>query len=391
MKNREFTIPDKAKGFTYIQSTRPSNPRDGDTWYDTATGRVYVYHGGWIFPKNPDSCWEKNPPVVVIEGPSPKTISTENGYVDFTVRIKNMDVGVCGKTTFTVNAIDDNTTDFMPSEVIPNTIDIGPHQEGTVTLRVRDRSGAATESGVNNVYVLVSADEHDDSRSNTVSVRLTGDAFVGCAKNAPTVTISPSSQEITTDGDSVTYTVSVKNNDTGGACSSVTFSLEVVDDNTTDFEPSTLSTTSVTVAPGNTETVTLTVRDKVGAATGDGINHTFVRVSAPDHPTVESSPVTTVLSGYAETGWIKNAPTVTITPSSGDISEDGGTFTYTVTIKNNDTGASAQATTFTVNVSDSNTTDFEPSVVSPTSVTLNPGQQTMVTLTVKDKLGAASS
>jgi len=388
-KNRELTVPRKSKGVTFIQDTPPSNPKEGDTWYNTSNGELLIYYGGWVYPEDPDTCWEKNPPYVVIS-PSVQSITEDNDYVDFDVYIKNIDVGVCGNTTFTFTVQADNLDDFEQPEVIPETITLGPYQEGHVTLRVRDKSGAAS-TGVLNVRVVASAPEHDDGISNTVSVRLEGDAYIGCAKNAPSVSISPASQEISEDGGSVNYTVSITNNDTGGACDTVTFTLGVSDDNTTDFESSTLSQTTVSVAPGATETVTLTVRDKLGAATAGGVNHTSVTVTAPEHPTVTSSPVTTTLTDAAETGWIKTAPSVSVSPSSATIDTDGGTVNYTVTIRNNDSGVDAQAVTFTVTASDSNTTDFLASTLSQTSVTLSPGGSTTVTLTVRDKLGKATA
>jgi hypothetical protein len=87
-----------------------------------------------------------------------------------------------------------------------------------------------------------------------------------CTANTPAVSITPSSGTITTNGGSVSYTVSITNNDSA-FCGSTTFSLPVSNSNGTDFTVAS-SLTSVTIAPGATTTVSLQVSAVPGKASG---------------------------------------------------------------------------------------------------------------------------
>ena len=292
-------IPSNARGFTYYQPTPPENPAPGDTWWDTSSGMGYIYEGGWVPYKKDSTCWEKNPAYVKIE-PVNQTISTDGGSVNFTVTIKNMDVGVCGNTDFTLTVHDSNTDDFEPSTLSQTTVTLGPYQSTTVTLTVTDKVGAAVGSGRNDVYVTVEATDHPTSQSNTVTVEL-ADAAAECTRQAPSVSISPSNQTITTDGGSVSYTVTITNNDPT-SCTETTFNLSVTDSNTDNFDPSTLSQTSVTLAPGASMNVTLTVKDKAGDYPGSPTsNNTYVTVTSTEHGSVNSNTVTTTIDEGAVT------------------------------------------------------------------------------------------
>src|SRR5208283_4764580 len=61
------------------------------------------------------------------------------------------------------------------------------------------------------------------------AIEITGGA-PNCTASAPTVSITPASQNITSGG-SDTYTLSVTNNDSGTGCTSATFSLAASDNN----------------------------------------------------------------------------------------------------------------------------------------------------------------
>jgi spore coat protein A len=119
-----------------------------------------------------------------------------------------------------------------------------------------------------------------------------------CTYNDPSVTISPTAQDIITDGGSVLYTVSVTNNDTD-ACSSTTFNLSVTDSDTgVNFVvPSVLSTTSVSLIPGASQNVDLTVTGQPGTPDGE-VNNTSVTASNPasNHANVPSNTVTTTIN-----------------------------------------------------------------------------------------------
>ncbi len=118
-----------------------------------------------------------------------------------------------------------------------------------------------------------------------------------CTNAAPTVTITPASQTITTDGGSVNYTVTVKNNDSGSACPAVTYSLSTADSNTLNFALSTITPPTLTVASGATGTATLTVKALRGAATGT--DTTTVTASAPQHANGSAQAATTIQVGQS--------------------------------------------------------------------------------------------
>ncbi|RMG69636.1 MAG: CxxxxCH/CxxCH domain-containing protein, partial [Nitrospirae bacterium] len=116
-----------------------------------------------------------------------------------------------------------------------------------------------------------------------------------CSNRAPTVFITPLGQTITTDGGSVSYSVEVTNNDSGSLCTDVTFNLSITDSNIADFVASSLSASGITVAPGSTSSVTLTVRGNTGATDG-AKNNTYVTASEAEHTSGVSNTVTTTIN-----------------------------------------------------------------------------------------------
>ena len=142
-----------------------------------------------------------------------------------------------------------------------------------------------------------------------------------CTAAAPTVTITPAAQTITVNGGSVGYTVNVKNNDTGSGCSNTTFSLALTDSTGTNFVvPSVLSSSSLSLAPGANNNVTMTVKAKTGVTSGT--NATSVTVTATGHANA-SSTVTTAIQAAVSIldGWTNRINTTGSSPQS---------FTYTV-------------------------------------------------------------
>ncbi|UCH82232.1 MAG: multicopper oxidase domain-containing protein [Nitrospiraceae bacterium] len=119
-------------------------------------------------------------------------------------------------------------------------------------------------------------------------------AAVPCTYVDPSVSITPAAQDVDA-GNSVTYTVSVTNNDTGD-CSITTFNLTVDDsDNGADFVlPSTLSANLVQLLPAESQDVILTV---TAQPDGTQSNDTAVIASDPalNHADVASNMVTTTI------------------------------------------------------------------------------------------------
>ncbi len=221
---------------------------------------------------------------------------------------------------------------------------------------------------------------------DNIRITVTYTLGAACTANAATVTLTPASQTITTNGGSVTYTATVTNNDSGAGCSSVTYSLTASDSNTTSFNPSTLGSSSVTLAAGATSSaITLTVSAASGQTSGT--NTTTVTASAAGH-TNGSSTVSTTLS--VAPSCTAATPTLQIAPASQSIAPSG-TASYTVTVTNNDS-AGCSATTFSLGASDSNSADFTtPSTLTPASLSLSPGQSATSTLSAVAKATATNA
>jgi spore coat protein A len=139
-----------------------------------------------------------------------------------------------------------------------------------------------------------------------------------CTYADPTVSISPTAQDITTDGGSVDYTVSVTNNDSS-ACAETTFDLSVSDsdDGTNFVVPSTLGTDPVTLAPGASTDVALTVTAQPGATSGVANDTSASTAADVNHASVTSNTVTTTInvggavdcSQYTNRNDCRNEPT----------------------------------------------------------------------------------
>jgi spore coat protein A len=132
-----------------------------------------------------------------------------------------------------------------------------------------------------------------------------------CTYVDPTVVITPPAQDVNA-GNSVTYTVSVTNNDTG-ACPMTTFNLTVDDsDNGADFvTPSTVNPTSVMLMPGASQDVILTV---TAQPDGTGSNDTAVTATdtalPPNHADVTSNMVTTTIVAVQPAVGVRNGELV---------------------------------------------------------------------------------
>jgi len=120
-----------------------------------------------------------------------------------------------------------------------------------------------------------------------------------CTFTVPSVTMTPSSQTITTDGGSVTYAVSVKNNDVGVGCQPFDYSLSISDTNLTNFSPSTVTPPTLSLAAGASGTATLTVTALRNQ--GGGTDVTTVTASAVSHLNGSASATTTIQIGQKVT------------------------------------------------------------------------------------------
>jgi hypothetical protein len=237
-----------------------------------------------------------------------------------------------------------------------------------VAISARGSSSSSETARIDNIRITVSYTSGSSS----------------CTAAAPTVSITTLPKTIIESGASAGYSVQITNNDIGSGCSSVIFALSASDSNTVNFDASALNTTSVTLAPGETSigTVHLTVKGKLGQVSGT--NTTTISAAASGHATGSAGVVTTL-----NVVCTLSAPTLVISPGTKLIQVNGGSVAYTLNILNNDTAyACTASSTFTLSVSDSNSGSFVvPSTLSQNSVSLAPGANANITLTVRARAG----
>jgi len=191
---------------------------------------------------------------------------------------------------------------------------------------------------------------------------------------APLVTVSPATVTLPSSGDTATLDVTVVNQD-HGFDAPATFKLEVDNSDPASVQVE-LSADTVTVNPGSSATVDLTVT----ALTGGPVNATFtVRARATGHPVGVSSPVSVAvgsLTDCVEVG-VAFVPrldgTVTFTQTNQTVS-------VPVEVYNLDAGTCSDRT-IDVTVESGDSTLVVASVT-PTAVTLGPGESTVVTVTL---------
>ncbi|NJC88029.1 MAG: hypothetical protein FIB02_05770 [Desulfuromonas sp.] len=207
-----------------------------------------------------------------------------------------------------------------------------------------------------------------------------------CVYNAPSVAILTPNKNAVVDGDAVSYTISITNNDVGG-CGNTTFNLTAVDSNAVSFDPSVFNAGTIALAPGANGTRTLTVKAKLGALNGASNDTYFYTASDANHAQSANSGVaTTVIVVPCDV-----PPDVAITTANKSITTDGGNATYTVQVTNNNALACG-ATAFDLVAVDDNALSFAvPSVFIADPLTVNPGGASNATaLTVTSLAGAAN-
>lgn len=116
-----------------------------------------------------------------------------------------------------------------------------------------------------------------------------------CTSADPTVTIVAPNKQITSAGGSVVYTVEVTNNDSVD-CTDTTFTLAKTDSNATSFQSSVLGAASLLIAPGATNSTTLTVTATGSPTNGDTNNTTVATAAAGPHGAVTSPAITTLIN-----------------------------------------------------------------------------------------------
>jgi uncharacterized membrane protein len=193
-----------------------------------------------------------------------------------------------------------------------------------------------------------------------------------CSNFNPTVSISPSQSQTVQAGTTVSYTVSITDNDNAG-CSSTAFNLSAA-------VPSGWSAgfanSSVTLSPGASAATTLQVTSPASAATGIyNVSVTSTNSSA------------TSFSGTASATYVLNTtpcshanPTVSLSPSQSQSVAPGTTVLYVLSLTNND---NSSCTSSSFNLSDTVPSGWNATLgVSSAALTVAPGGSASTSLNV---------
>ena len=189
---------------------------------------------------------------------SPSSQSANAGStLNYSVSITNNDNTACANSTFGIN---DNIPSGWAGALSPTSLSLAPGQTGTAILSVT--SATSTTASTYSVGVSVT-DSSEAVHSASTSASYT--VVQACATAAPGLSLSPDSQSGDA-GATLAYTISLMNNDST-ACSASTFDLTIT--SLPGGWDGSLSTWSLSVAPGATATATLSVTSAQGEIAGN--------------------------------------------------------------------------------------------------------------------------
>lgn len=189
---------------------------------------------------------------------SPSSQSANAGStLNYSVQLTNQDSDACASSTFVLN---NGIPSGWTGTVSPASLSLAPGQTGTAVLSVTSTASATASTyslGVN----VTDSSEPNHSASGSASYAV----VQACATAAPGLSLSPDSQSGDA-GATLAYTVSLMNNDST-ACSASTFDLTITA--LPGGWDGSLSTWSLSVAPGATGTATLSVTSAQGEIAGN--------------------------------------------------------------------------------------------------------------------------
>lgn len=208
-----------------------------------------------------------------------------------------------------------------------------------------------------------------------------------CTRNNPTLLFQTTTGVIQENGGTEVYVLQVDNNDDGG-CGNTVFNLSVSDtDPGNNYEPPQLASSTADLAPHGQALINVTVTATPDKLSGQTLTTAYSAADANHSAASTATPATTNLN-VIECNL--NTPYLVIGPNSGNVAI-GGDIDYTITVQNTDTGAGCESFTYNIAISNETnapTANFNSSVLSEPSKTLNAGQKGSVTLTVSSPLGA---
>ncbi|MBI3695587.1 MAG: hypothetical protein HY238_12210 [Acidobacteria bacterium] len=327
---------------------------NGKTWVDPYTDlsvavtsatsnavTVSVSYGAAI-------CTAANPTVTV----SPLTASVPAGSsVTYSVAVTNNDSISCSSGTFSLSSV---VPSGWTGSLAATSLTINPGQSGSTSLTVTPPLSTTAGSYSDSATATKGSLSGTGSATTTVTAP--------CTAANPTVALSPSSASVLA-GSSVSYTVSVTNNDSA-SCSAGTFSLSST---VPAGWSASLAVASLTISPGQSAATTISVTPPLTTASGTyslSVNATKGTYSG----TGSTSCVVTAVCTTAN-------PTVAVSPANPSVVA-GNSVSYTVTVTNQDSSA-CSAATFTL--SSSQPSGWGASFAA-TALTIGPGQSASTTL-----------
>lgn len=243
-------------------------------------------------------CTSNNPTLTLLTagGGIAATITADGGSAVYKLKVINNDYGGCGNSTFPLSVAyvgaSTSVGDFEDPTLSLSSVSLAPGANTTVDVTVKAITGRYTGyARTTATFTPVSGDaNHTVITSNYAQTTLN---VVGCTLNSPILTIGPDTGYVVRNG-SLTYTVTVKNADTGTGCAPVTFTLSSTDGNLTKFNASTLTPSALVLNSEEQGSAILTVSSQTGAVHGD-VNVTSVGVTAPLHSSPANKSVTTTV------------------------------------------------------------------------------------------------
>jgi len=271
----------------------------------------------------------------------------------YNISVKNNDNSVCEASTY--NIVANLPTDFT---IDTNNISTSILPGATYTKAVKITSGSTLANG--NYTIPFTVKSSSTSITEDASVIYTVSAPT-CMRGEPTISMTPTSLS-GKPGAALTYTISIKNNDSSAcAASNYTIATTLPSGFTTDS-----NNISTSVNPGVTYTKAIKITSPTTAQNGNTtVQYTITNTS--------TGVAKTVSSVYTVTGAVtckEGTPTISVSPTS-TTGEIGVAQSYTLSIKNNDSGCPNK----TYNIAASVPSGFKVDV-SSASVTLASGAST---------------
>jgi uncharacterized membrane protein len=325
-----LTLSPGASGSTTFQVTSATSATNGN-YAASATAKnrgatSFTATASATYVVSNSACTLANPTVIL--SPSPASPVAAGTTVAFTLSVTNNNSSACSAAIF-------DLTNVVPAgwtaSLTASSLTLGSGAAGSTTLQV-----TSATSAVNGNYPVSATAKNRASTTFTATASAT---YVVsnpvCTLANPTVVLSPSPASPVAAGTTVSFTVSVGNNN-NSSCSAAIFDLtRVVPSGWT----GTLTATSLTLASGASGSTTLQVTSATTATNGNyAISATAKNRAATAYTATASA--TYVVSNPVCT--LAN-PTVSLSPSSSAGVAAGTTVPFTVSVTNNNSSSCSAA------------------------------------------------